>query len=78
MEQKSTRDFLIRGMPIEVYYLLSQSAQDHHRSKNQEAILAITSGLARAKKQLKRPKPFKWKHTISNSFVLKAIDDGRE
>ena len=78
MEKRETRDFLIRNMPIEVYHLLEQSAKEHQRSKNQEAVLAITNYLTLYSHQIKKPKPFKWKNKISNEFIENAIDEGRE
>lgn len=78
MEQRQTRDFLIRNMPIEVYHLLEKSAKEHHRSKTQEAIVALTSGLSIQSHQIKKPIPFKWKKKISSKFIEEAIREGRE
>ncbi|MGA8165289.1 MAG: TraY domain-containing protein [Waddliaceae bacterium] len=78
MPQKKGRDFLIRNMPIEVYHLLEESAKEHHRSKTQEAILAIHNGLAMHPSKLKKPVPFKWKKKISSRFIKKAIQESRE
>lgn len=78
MEQKQTRDFLIRNMPVEVYNLLEKSAQEHHRSRTQEAIVALTNGLSIYSHQVKKPTPFKWKKKISSKFIEDAIDEGRE
>lgn len=78
MEQKQTRDFLIRNMPIEVYHLLEKAAKEHHRSKTQEAIVAITNGLTMSHHQIKKPVPFKWRKKVSNKFIEEAIEEGRE
>lgn len=78
MEQKQTRDFLIRNMPIEVYYLLEKAAKEHHRSKTQEAIVALTNGLSMYDHQVKKPIPFKWNKKISDKFIEKAIKEGQE
>lgn len=78
MEQRKKRDFLIRNMPIEVYYLLEKNAKDHHRSMAQEAIVAISSGLSIYSNRVKQPIPFKWKKKISNKFIIDSIDEGRE
>lgn len=78
MEQKQTRDFLIRGMPIEVYNRLEKSAETHHRSKTQEAIVAISNGLSISGHTVKKPKPFKWKQKISSEFIDNVINEGRE
>jgi hypothetical protein len=43
MEQRQTRDFLIRNMPIEIYHLLEKSAKEHHLSKTQEAIITLSN-----------------------------------
>lgn len=45
MQRAETKNFLIR-MPIELYNLLEKSAQEHHRSRTQEAIVALSNGLA--------------------------------
>lgn len=78
MEQKQTRDFLIRNIPIEVYDLLEAAAKEHHRSKTQEAVIALTNGLAIYNHQIKKPTPFKWKKKISNKFIQEAIEEGRK
>lgn len=78
MERKQTRDFLIRNMPIEIYHLLEKAAKEHHRSKTQEAIVAITNGLSIYTHKVKKPTPFKWNKKISNKFIERAINEGRE
>lgn len=79
MEQKQTRDFLIRNLPVEVYQMLEKAAKEHHRSKTQEAIWALTTGLSMCNRhKIKMPTPFKWKKKISSSFIEEAIDEGRE
>lgn len=76
--QQQTKDFLIRGMPINLYNLLTQSAQEHLRSKTQEAIVALRNGLVPAPNALKKPTPFKWGKKITNKAIKDAIDEGRE
>lgn len=77
--KKQTRDFLIRNMPIEIYQLLDKSAKQHHRSKTQEAIVALNQGLTLSTHRIRQPKPFKWgKIPISSEFIAKAIEEGRE
>lgn len=78
MKQKETRDLLIRNIPIEVYNLLEKAAKEHHRSKTQEAIVALTTGLSIARHRLKQPVPFKWKTKITNNFIENAIKEGRD
>lgn len=78
MEQKQTRDFLIRNMPIEVYNLLEKAAKEHHRSKAQEAIVALTNGLSLYSHQIRKPIPFKWNKKISSKFIEEAIKEGQE
>lgn len=79
MEQKQTRDFLIRNIPIEIYQQLEKAAKEHHRSKTQEAIVALSNGLSMYSHQIKKPSPFKWKNKkISREFVDDAIREGRE
>lgn len=78
MEQKQTRDFLIRSMPIEVYNRLEKSAEIHHRSKTQEAIVAISNGLSISSHTVKKTSPFKWKQKISGEFIDNVINEGRE
>lgn len=78
MKQKQMRDFLIRNMPIEVYNLLEKAAKEHHRSKTQEAIVVLSTGLSLYGQRLKMPKPFKWKHPITERFINEAIEEGRE
>lgn len=78
MEQKQNRDFLIRNMPVEVYDLLEKAAKEHHRSKTQEAIVALKNGLSMYGHQLKKPIPFKWNKKISSKFIEEAIKEGQE
>lgn len=75
---KQTRDFLIRNMPVEVYLLLEQTAKENHRSKTQEAIVALIKGLTGEKYRVRQPKPFKWKTKLTPTFIKEAIDEGRE
>lgn len=77
MENK-TKDLLLRGVPIEIYHLLQQSAGENHRSKNQEAIVALTNGLSSLHRPIAQPTPFKWKKKITSRFIQKAIEEGRE
>lgn len=78
MKQKQGKDFLIRNMPIEVYTLLEKAAQEHHRSKTQEAIVVLSNALSPHKQLLAKPKPLKWKTKISDEFIEDAIREGRE
>ena len=78
MEQKQTRDFLIRNMPIEIYHLLEKAAKEHYRSKTQEAIVALTNGLSMYSYQVKKPIPIRWNKKISSKFIEEAIKEGRE
>lgn len=78
MDKPSTRDFLIRNMPIEVYELLEQAARDHHRSKTQEAIMVLANGLSPSKRPLQQPTPLRWKTKPSSKFIKNAIEEGRE
>lgn len=78
MKKKQTRDFLIRNIPLEVFKLLEESAKEHNRSKTQEAIVALTTGLSLYTNRIRQPKPFKWRGKISNQFLEKAIQEGRE
>lgn len=78
MKQKQTRDFLIRNIPLEIFQLLEESAKEHNRSKTQEAILALASGLSLYSNRVRRPIPFKWRKKISSQFIEKTIDEGRE
>lgn len=76
--EKQTRDFLIRNIPIEIYNLLEAVAKENHRSKTQEAIVALNNGLSMYGQRISKPKPFKWKKTVSERFVEEAIKEGRE
>ena len=78
MGQKQTRDFLIRNIPLEVFNLLEESAKEHNRSKTQEAIMALTTGLSLYSNRIKQPKPFKWRKKISKKFIENAIDESRK
>lgn len=78
MKQKQTKDFLIRNMPAELYNLLERAAKEHHRSKTQEAIVALANGLSLQSYRIKQPTPYKWKKKITNSFIEQAINEGRE
>lgn len=76
-ENNQTKDFLIRNMPIELYNLLGQSAKEHHRSKNQEAIVVLNNALSIVT-PIAKPIPFKWKKKIPASLIRKAVKEGRE
>lgn len=65
-------------MPIEIYVLLEKAAQEHHRSKTQEAIVVLSQGLVPQSRPLQKPKPFKWKSKVSDEFIENAIKEGRE
>lgn len=79
MSQPETRDFLIRNMPIELYQALESAAKMHHRSRTQEAIIALRNGLRKeGPEPLKKPNPFQWGKKITNHFIQEAIDEGRE
>lgn len=78
MDQNQTRDFLIRNMPVELYYSLEAAAKAHHRSRTQEAIVALKNGLRGTPLPLKKPKPFQWGKKITNRFIQEAIEEGRE
>jgi len=75
--QQQKKDFLIRGIPIELYNLLSESASAHHRSRTQEAIDILSQALTPAAKPLKKPTPFSWGKAITNEFIEDAINEGR-
>jgi hypothetical protein len=77
MRQKKPKDLLIRNVPIEVYALLEESAKEHNRSKTQEAIVALTTGLSICSNKIKQPKPFKWRKQITREFIQEIIDEGR-
>ncbi len=78
MKRKQTRDFLIRNIPIEIFKLLEESANEHNRSKTQEAIVALATGLSIQSNRIRQPKPFKWREKISDQFIERAIDEGHE
>lgn len=78
MNKKETKDFLIRGMPIEVFGLLEKTAKEHHRSMTQEAILALKTGLSHYSRKIEKPTPFKWWKKPTTKFITEAIDEGRE
>lgn len=78
MEQRKTRDFLIRNMPLEIYHLLEKSAKENHRSKTQEALVVLSHGLSSHTPPIRRPVPFKWKKKITSEFIESAIREGRE
>ena len=78
MQKNKTRDFLIRGMPLEVYELLEKAALKHHRSKTQEAILALSAGLTVFENKIQEPIPFKWKKKPTSKFINDAVNEGRE
>ncbi len=77
-QEQKTQDFLIRGVPADVLNLLQQLAKENHRSKTQEAIVILSEGVKMRSGTVKQPKPFAWKTKISNEFIQKAIDEGRE
>jgi hypothetical protein len=78
MLRQKKRDFLIRGMPVELYDLLEKSAREHHRSKTQEVIVVLTQGLATPQKPVKKPEPFKWGKKITTRLIQEAIEEGRK
>jgi plasmid stability protein len=78
MHKQPTRDFLIRNMPVELYNSLEAAAKAHHRSRTQEAIVALTNGLKSTPTPFKKPIPFQWGKKITNRFIREAIDEGRE
>lgn len=77
MKQAGTKNFLIRGMPIELYQLLEKSAEEHHRSRTQEALIALCNGLTSAPRGLEKPIPFTWGKKITNQSIKDAINEGR-
>ena len=78
MKRKQTRDFLIRNIPLELFRLLEESAKEHNRTKTQEAIVALATGLSIHSHRIRQPKLFIWREKISNPFIERAIDEGRE
>ena len=75
MKEKKNRDFLIRNMPAEIYNLLERAADEHHRSKTQEAIVALRNGLSIYGHRIKKPSAFKWNHNITGKFIEEAIEE---
>lgn len=75
---KETKDFLIRGMPRDLYLRLEKSAKEHHRSKTQEAIVTLYQGLAPVVPALEVPTPLSWKKKYSSKEIKKAIQERRE
>lgn len=78
MQKQQTRDFLIRNIPIDLYHSLESAAKAHHRSVDEEAIAVLSNGLKGPLPPLKKPKIFQWGKKITNCFIQKAIDEGRE
>lgn len=76
--RKNTRNFLLRNIPVEIFALLEKSAKEHHRSKTQEALVALTNGLTVSEPVIQKPKPFKWGRKITGKMVTEAIEEGRE
>ncbi len=76
--KQTTKDFLIRNMPMDLYIRLEKSAKEHHRSRTQEAIFTLSQGLAPMTPPLKAPKPFKWEKDFTSGEIIKAIHEGRE
>ncbi len=77
MRKAQTKNILIRNIPIDVYEKLELSAKDHHRSKNQEAIVLLSEGLNKPKTSFDKPQPFKWPRKLKSKFILDSIDEGR-
>lgn len=75
---KETKDFLIRDMPVELYFLLEKSAYEHRRSKNQEAIVVLSTALSAPLTPLKKPQRMKFKKKLSSKFISDSIKEGRE
>ncbi|HNA63070.1 MAG TPA: hypothetical protein PKW79_08330 [Rhabdochlamydiaceae bacterium] len=78
MKHKQTRDLLIRNIPIETFHLLEALDKENNRSRTQEAIIALTTGLSIYSHRIKQPKPYKWQQKISDQFIHKAINEGRQ
>jgi len=76
--EHTTKDFLIRRMPMDLYLRLEKAAKEHHRSRTQEAIFTLYQGLAPMVPPLKAPKPFKWGKDFTSDEIIKAIHEGRE
>lgn len=76
--KQEMKDLLIRNVPFEIHFLLEKAAKEHHRSKTQEALVALTNGLTVPSKPLKKPTPFQWKSKLTTKFVQDAIEEGRE
>lgn len=76
--QSEMKNILLRKVPIEIYQRLDRAAKEHHRSLNQEAIVALSNGLEMPLKSIQKPIPFKWKKKITGRFIQKAIEEGRE
>ncbi len=77
MLHKETKSVLVR-MPIELFKLVEESAQEHRRSNNQELIVAIENGLTATLPPIKNPHRLKFGKKISKKNLLDAIDEGRE
>lgn len=80
MKQSACKDFLIRNIPLELYSLLEKSAILNHRSKTQQAIVALEQGLRTQIKPLQKPKPFNLGDgvKISSKLIYNIIDQNRE
>jgi hypothetical protein len=76
--EHTTKDFLIRNMPMDLYRRLEKSAKEHHRSRTQEAIFTLSQGLVPIVPPFKAPKPFKWEKDFTSDEIIKAIHEGRE
>jgi len=76
--EHTTKDFLIRNMPMDLYIRLEKAAKEHHRSRTQEAIFTLSQGLAPIVPSLKTPKPFKWEKDFTSDEIIKSIHEGRE
>jgi hypothetical protein len=72
MKRKQTRDFLIRNIPFELFRLLEESAKEHNRTKTQEAIVALATGLSIHSNRIRQPKPCKWR---GGEFLISLLKE---
>jgi len=56
----------------------NRAKKKRQQQKTQDAIFILSKSVKIRCETVKQPKPFAWKTKMSNEFIQKAIEEGRE